>query len=193
MSDLCLAALVLFLAQPAPQVLTLEIRVFHGTQDVTTETRVAIHRAGDRGHPIAQISRGRSHQLLKVPPGLYDAQAVQEHDGRVVNIRWAERLVVMPYPDEEGHHLEVINFVSGYGALQIRRASGDARPEDFALFGSRGRGQPAPGAAAPDGRRYALFVAPAGTYDIQVKGDARDAWHNGIDVPLDRTRLWIAP
>ena len=40
---------------------------------------------------------------------------------------------------------------------------------------------------------YALFVVPAGTYDVQVKRAPKPAWHAGIDVPLDRTRLWIVP
>ena len=30
----------------------------------------------------------------------------------------------MPYPDEDGHHLEVINFQNGYGALEVRGATG---------------------------------------------------------------------
>ena len=42
------------------------------------------------------------------------------------------------------------------------------------------------------GRTYTLFVVAAGKYDVFVKG-ARSAWHAGIDVPLDRTRLWLVP
>jgi hypothetical protein len=40
---------------------------------------------------------------------------------------------------------------------------------------------------------YALFVVPAGRYDLRVGPDERPAWHAGLDVPLDRTRLWIMP
>ena len=182
-------AAALSLAQAAaPPLLTLEIRAFKGSEDVTGATRITLHRAGDRGKPVARIAPNDPRGLMRVPPGIYDAQAVHERNGRVVDIRWAERLVVMPYPDAGGHHLEVLNFATGYGALQIRRLSGEAPAEEFALFGS---GEPRPAQAG--GREYTLFVVPAGTYDIQVTRGSRVTWHHGIDVPLDRTRLWIAP
>ena len=128
---------------------------------------------------------------MKVPPGIYDAQAVHERDRRVVSIRWAERLVVMPYPDEAGHHLEVINFDAGYGALQIRAANGQKPDADVALFAANDRSHPA--ALASWHEMYALMVVRAGQYDVQVTRGSRSTWHNAIDVPLDRTRLWIVP
>ena len=182
-----LLAFAAIFVQPAQPLLTLEIRVFAGSEDVTTAARVTLHRAGERGSPVAQIAHGDARSTFQVPPGLYDAQAVQEREGRVVNIRWAERLVVMPYPDEAGHHLEVINFSSGYGALQIRKST-DA--DEVALFGAGQRSQPLPSLR---GSAYTLFVVPAGPYDIQLTRGARVTWFSGIDVPRDRTRLWMAP
>jgi hypothetical protein len=188
MSCLGLLAWALVLAQPASVPLTLEIRIFRGSEEVTAQTRLTVHRAGERGQPVAVIAPGGQAGATQVAPGIYDVQAVQESDGRVVNIRWAERLVVMPYPDEEGRHLEVVNFSPGYGAIQLRTAPGTVPADELALFGAGDRGQPAP--AAPRAG-YTLFVVPAGQYDLQVKRGSKDVWHNGIEVPLDRTRLWI--
>jgi hypothetical protein len=187
MLRLSVLALLVLTPQTAPSnILTLEIRVFQASDDVTAQTRVTIHRAGERGQPIAQIGPGESRITARVAAGIYDAQAVREREGRVMNIRWAERLVVMPYPDENGQHLEVINLTTGYGALQIRPPAEAL----VALFGAGERGQ---GASAFQGPGYALFVVPAGQYDIQLRDRGRVSWHNGIDVPLDRTRLWIVP
>jgi hypothetical protein len=190
MPRLCLLALALVMFQPG-QPLTLEIRVFRGSDDVTGQTRVTVHRAGERGQPVAQMPAGEPRPKMKVVAGIYDAQAVQEKDARVLNIRWAERLVVMPYPDEDGHHLEVINFTPGYGALQVRASAAAAPIDDFALFPANERGQPA-GSASGRGT-YVLFVVRAGHYDLQVRRGARVSWHSDIEVPLDRTRLLIVP
>ena len=184
--------LTLLAGSPSPQLLTLEIRTYRGTEDVSDATRVIVHRAGQREQPVAQILPG-AMRTVGVPPGIYDAQAVHERDGRVVDIRWAERLVVMPYPDEAGHHLEVINFVSGYGALQIRSASGRA-PEsetNVGLFTTDAPRQPAAVPTVPG--PYALFIVRAGQYDVLVRRGGAQTWHTGINVPLDRTRLWIVP
>jgi hypothetical protein len=43
------------------------------------------------------------------------------------------------------------------------------------------------------GQDYVLFVVPTGRYDVQVRTGTRPAWHNDLDVPLDRTRLWLLP
>jgi hypothetical protein len=185
MLRVCVLAAALLLAARPPQLLTLEIRVFQGSEDVTSQTRITVHRAGERGQPLAQLGPGEARAAREVPPGLYDAQAVLERGGQVISIRWAERLVVMPYPDERGHHLEVINLTNGYGALQLR-GDEDTR---FELFAAGDREQPMAEAAA---NGYSLFVVPAGRYDIQVKRGARGRWHTGVEVPLDLTRLWIA-
>jgi hypothetical protein len=172
---------------PTPQPLTLEVRVFNGPEEVTSQTRVTVHRAGERRESIPHSPTGDGRVQLQVPPGIYDVQAIQERDGRVVNIRWANRLVVMPYPDEQGHHLEVINFRNGFGALQVRAAAG-ALP-DVAIFETGKRQKPTTVAFA--GPSYALFIVPAALYDLRVRVGDKMTWQNGIEVPLDRTRLAI--
>lgn len=166
--------------------LHLELRVFDGPAEVTGQTRITLHRAGERDAPLAQLA-GSVPLRLDVPEGIYDVQAIQERDGEVVNIRWANRLVVMPYPDEKGRHLEVVNFRAGYGALQVRAVDG-TRP-DCALYPAGQRTKRVAEPIAGDG--YILFVVPAGVYDLEVRGDAKPARHNNIEVPLDRTRLWL--
>jgi hypothetical protein len=170
--------------------LVLELRVFDGADEVTAETRITVYRAGERAAPLAQIAPREARLDIDVPPGIYDVQALRERDGRVVNIRWAERLVVMRYPDEAGRHLEVINFKNGYGALQVREKGSGALP-DVALYAEGARDKEA--AARIPGAGYALFIVPASRYDILVRTANRPAWHTGIDVPLDRTRLWVVP
>jgi hypothetical protein len=167
--------------------LTLELRIFDGPEDVTVQTRIAVHRAGERSSPVVQLSAGTARLSTLVSPGIYDVQAIQLRDGRVVNIRWAERLVVMAYPDEGGHHLEVINFQNGFGALEVRRSDGAAPEADVYHPGDRSTlaGSPIAGAG------YLLFVLPAGAYDLQTRGRGAPTWHTGLQVPLDRTRLWI--
>jgi hypothetical protein len=179
---------------PGPTTILLEIRVFDGTEDVTATTRVAVFRAGEREAPLARLELRDGRKTLEVPEGFYDVQAVRGRDGRVVTIRWAERLVVMRYPDERGHHLQVINLRPGFGALQIRAREGEA-PPDVRLFpeGRRGSGDDKEGQRPVVTAGYALFVVPAGRYDLRVGPDERPAWHAGLDVPLDRTRLWIMP
>lgn len=172
------------------QPLVLELRIFLGQDDVTPETRVTVHRGGERTSPVAQVTARTGRLELTVPPGIYDAQAIREVDGKVANIRWAERLVVMPYPDEGGHHLEVINFTAGFGALQVRASKPGALPE-VRVYNAGQRARPA--ATHVDGPGYALFVAPAGAYDLEVRDGAKAAWYPGVEIPADRTRLWLIP
>ena len=172
----------------AQSTLTLELRIFDGAEEVTSQTRVKLHRAGDRANVVAQTNPGQARIELAVGEGIYDAQTIRERGDEVVSIRWAERLVVMPYPDEGGHHLEVVNFKNGYGALQVRVREG-VRP-DVALYPAGSRSKE----VAPPilGRTYILFVVPPGKYDLFVKG-SRSSWHPGVEVPQDRTRLWLVP
>lgn len=182
--------IVLLAGHPAQEQLKLEIRTFRGAEDVSAATRVIVHRAGEREKPVGQILPGK-RRTIEVMPGVYDAQAIHEKDGGVLNIRWAQRFLVMPYPDEDGHHLEVINFMNGFGALQIRWA-GNATPgpdTDVALFTAVDHSQPVAVPTIPG--PYALFVVRAGKYDVLVRRRNVPTWHRGIDVPLDRTRLWI--
>lgn len=188
---LLLALALLFAPSPSRQdQITLEIRVFSGGQDVSGETRITVHRAGDRRAPVAQLTPRTGRLEIPVAPGIYDVQAIRERDGRVVGIRWAERLVVMAYPDEGGHHLEVVNLEAGFGALQVRAKPSTAVP-DVTLYAAGQRTKE----AAPrfTGDSYALFVVPAGRYDVRSRDAERVAWHADIEVPLDRTRLWIVP
>jgi hypothetical protein len=182
---LALVALVLGGSQ-AGSGLVLELRVFNGQAEVSSTTRVTVHRAGDRGKPVAVIAGGQAGVELEVPEGIYDVQAIEERDGSVVNIQWANRLVVMPYPDEGGRHLEVLNFQAGFGALQVRGTPGGT-PEVALQTGSK------EAARAIQGQGYILFVVPAGTYDVLVRRGERSVRHSGIEVPRDRTRLWVVP
>lgn len=175
---------------PAASTIELEIRVFDGSEDVTADTRVAVFRSGERDTPLAHLALEGGRKALTVPEGFYDVQAVRERDGRVLTIRWAERLVVMRYPDERGRHLQVINLRPGFGALQIR-AHDDAPLPDLALFAEGGRNEPPTPPVAGSG--YVLFVVPAGRYDLRIGPARQPAWHDGMDVPRDRTRLWILP
>jgi len=177
------------LAQTGEKV-TLEVRVFSGMEDVTGETRISVHHAGDRRTPIAQLTPQTGKLELAVTPDIYDVQAIQERDGRVRGIRWAERLVVMAYPDEKGRHLEVVNLQPGFGALQVRARQSDTTPL-VALYGAGQRTKEAAARIIADG--YVLFVVPAGRYDIRLGEGNLATWHADIDVPLDRTRLWMVP
>ncbi len=171
------------------KLLTLELRMFDGPQEVTGQTRATVHRAGDRGEPLLHTSQSDGRVELRLTPGIYDVQAIHERDGRVLNIRWANRLVVMPYPDEPGHHLEVINFKNGFGALQIREPAG-GRP-DVELYEQGKRDKPAATPFATAG--YLLFIVRAGPYDLLARAQGKSTWHPNVDVPLDRTRLWVTP
>lgn len=188
---LCLAlAFAATQVRDAPPPLLLEIRAFDGPDEVTAETRVTVLRAGERADPVAQGTGRTGHLEIPVPPGIYDVQAIRETNGQVSSIRWAERLVVMAYPDEAGHHLEVVNFKSGFGALQIRSKASTSTP-DVGIYVAAAHDKEA--ARRFDAPGYALFIIPAGRYDIQERADGRQLWHSDIDVPLDRTRLWIVP
>jgi hypothetical protein len=188
-----LPLLLLALAQAPAAPLSLEIRVFLGAEEVTAETRATVHRAGERGDAVAQSQPSSGTHVFAIAEGIYDAQVVRERDGRVLNIRWAERLVVMPYPDEGGKHLEIINFSSGYGALQVRTTRPGGLPP-LALFAAGARSRPV---AAPVSSRagtdYALFIVPSGRYDLRIEDGPRHTWHTDLDVPLDRTRLRVVP
>ncbi len=167
-----------------------EFRVFDGTTEVSADTRLRVRPAGStetgrlvEGQPLA----------ADLPPGLYDVQAVRQQSGQVINVRWAEKLMVMAYPDEGGRHLEVINFASEHGALQLRWAEGMAPdPAGVGVTVTReGEGRPSP-ARTLHGLGYALLVVPAGTYDVRVTIPGRDPYIlSSIEVPADRTRMKV--
>jgi hypothetical protein len=180
--------LAVTLTMPSPATLSLHIRVFSGSEDVSGETRVTVFRAGERQSPVAESRPGMALDA-SVVPGSYDAQAIRERDGRVVAIKWAERLLVMPYPDEAGRHLEVINLQSGFGALEVRGR--EPGTPDVAIFATGSRQQEA--ARLASGPDYALFVVPVGRYDLRVRHYGQTTWHPDIEVPLDRTRFLVLP
>ena len=190
MQTCVLLALALLTFLPLQQPITLEVRTFDGTADVSDATRVVVHRAAQRDRPVGQINPG-ARPTISVPPGIYDAQAMREQAGRLANIRWAERLIVMPYPDEKGYHLEVINFQTGYGALEVRGPTGGGPEAEVALYTPADHERPA--AMPVTTSMYALFVVRTGEYDLLVRRGGLSAWHPRIDIPAGRTRLWIVP
>jgi hypothetical protein len=186
--------LALVSAPQAPagaQTIRLEVRVFAGAEDVTPRARVQIHPSGTRSAPVAAVPRGERH-IVEVAPGMYDVQAIVEQDGRVVGIRWAERLAVMAYPDEAGDHLEVINVRTGFGALQVRAKEGGPVQGEAALYpiGSRDAARKVTPAART--AAWMLFVVPAGRYDLVAGADPRQQVAD-VEIPADRTRLKILP
>ncbi len=166
-----------------------EFRVFDGTTEVSAETRLRIRPSGS-SEP-GRIVEGAL--TVELPPGIYDVQAVRQQAGRVMNVRWAERLVVMAYPDEGGRHLEVINFANEHGALQLRWPEGQAPdPAGVAVTVTRaGETRPIP-TRVLQGLGYALLVLPAGTYDVRVARASHDMMVlDDIEVPADRTRMKV--
>lgn len=170
---------------------TAEFRVFAGTEEITRHTRLRIMPSGARDQAVT-VAEGKD-LVTTVEPGIYDVQALRLRPEGIVAIRWAERLVMMKYPDEAGHHLEVINFESGFGALQLRTARKSIAEYEVAVFPAGNRtasvGDPIPG------DNYRLFVVKAGRYDLRVRpagsrSDTQDTrWFLDVEVPADRTRL----
>jgi hypothetical protein len=168
-----------------------EFRVFAGHEEITASTRLRVMPTGKR-ESATTIAQG-PRLTTTLAPGIYDVQAFRLKQDAVVGIRWAERLVIMQYPDEGGRHLEVINFEPSYGALQVRAPRGDLGAYDIAAFPAGNRTVPAAAPVRDNG--YALFVVPAGQYDIRVRhvGGAEDPeethWILDVEVPADRTRM----
>lgn len=193
-----LVASLITTAAPSPQSaqsttpIRTEFRVFDGAREVTTQTRLRVRPSGSSED--GRVVDG-GELRLELPPGIYDVQAVRQESGQVVGIRWAERLVVMPYPDEGGRHLEVINFTNSYGALQLRWPDGQAPdPAGVAVTVSKsGEARPVP-ARVITGLGYLLLVLPADTYDVRIMRTGQDPIVlSGIEVPADRTRMKVIP
>lgn len=167
-----------------------EFRIFDGTVEVTAETRLRVRPSGST--ETGRIVEG-PHLTLELPPGIYDVQAVRQQRGQVVSVRWAERLVIMAYPDEAGRHLEVINFANEYGALQLRWPEGQAPDPAGVAVTVLESGQTRPHTTRTTfGAGYVLLVLPADTYDIRLTRAGRDTIVlNSIEVPADRTRMKV--
>ena len=166
-----------------------EFRVFDGTTEVSASTRLRVRRSG-------RDETGRTLEgpalTVDLEPGIYDVQAIRHRHGQVQAVRWAERLVIVHYPDEAGRHLEVINLAPGYGALQLR-TPGLQRPDPEGLRIERSTaGEPERSAAVTSGDGYLLVIGRAGVYDLRVaaRGAPPQAL-SSIEIPADRTRMRI--
>jgi hypothetical protein len=164
-------------------------RIFNGTDEVTADTRVRVRVSGRGEEDVGVVLNGPALSA-DLAPGIYDAQAILHRAGRVLSVRWAERLVIVRYPDEGAEHLEVINFAPNFGALQLRLPEG-TRPDPPLV-----RVEPAGEAAevrarVHPGQGYLLVVAPAGTYTIGVALPAGPVTLPAVEIPGDRTRLHL--
>lgn len=159
-------------------------RVFAGTQEITAETRLGVRASGSE----TDIALLTSPPLaVDLEPGIYDVQAIHHRGGDVIGVRWAERLVIVRYPDEHDEHLQVINLKPGYGALQLVIPL-NVRPDPSAVAVKSGGGAD-PDVRVVGGRGYLLVVAPAGTYDITVSRPTGPDVIEGVEIPADRTRM----
>jgi hypothetical protein len=175
---------------PAGPLIRSEFRVFDGTTEVTAFTRIRVRPSGST--ETGTIVEG-GDLTLNLPPGIYDAQAVRQDNGQVVGVRWAERLVVMAYPDEGGRHLEVINFTDDFGALQLRWPEGEAPdPAGVAVtISMAGETRPLQ-TKLLRGLGYLLLVVPAGRYDVHIIQTGKgDVTFSSLEVPADRTRMKV--
>ena len=178
-------------SQPRPDVIRTEFRVFDGTTEVSADTRLRVR-------PSGSTETGRILEAgalaADLPAGVYDVQAVRQKAGQAVNVRWAERLVVMAYPDEGGRHLEVINFAESHGALQLRWPEGAPEPAGLGITVTRKSDNKAAAFRAVNGPGYVLLVLQAGTYDVRVVRAGRDpVVLSKVEVPVDRTRMKLVP
>jgi hypothetical protein len=167
-----------------------EFRVFDGAAEITSQARVRVRKSGTAETGTVVDGGDLSVNLA---PGIYDAEAVREQTGDTVDIRWADHLVVMAYPDEGGRHLEVINFAKDFGALQLRLPEGQA-PDPagtaVAIF-KAGDGHAMPSRVLR-GLGYMLLVVPADMYDVRVIRPGRPpVTLTGVEVPAGGTRMKI--
>jgi len=167
-----------------------EFRVFAGREEITDTSLLRITPSGVREGMIAV---GPARRLtVSLSPGIYDVQAFRTRQDAIVAIKWAERLVIMNYPDEGGRHLEVINFEPGFGALQVRSQKNPIANYVVDVFPAGDRTDAAKSLAGEDSL---LFILQARRYDIRVRpAGARDdpndtRWMLDVEVPSDRTRL----
>jgi hypothetical protein len=174
----------------APSRVRTVFRIFDRAREVTSETRLRVRRAGTSDPGI--VLQGPRLEV-ELEPGIYDAQAIRELEGRVAAVRWAERLVIMAYPDEGSQHLETVNMAEGYGALQLRLPDGAVtKDRDIVRLASPPAADRAEAVGVFAGPDYLLMIGPTGTYDLRVTLDgARAVDVTGIEVPADRTRLRV--
>ena len=195
---LSMAALPLPGDPPAPKVqsakpsetLWLDLRVFDGTAEVTTETVVSLFNAGARVNPRRVPQAPNGERQIALPPGQYDLQLLHQDDGRVLGVRWTSLRLLVGYPGEHGRHLEVLNMRPGFGGLQVRRA-GEAELGGVtwnATLRPAGGGDPIGKAIRGDG--YLLFVAPPGRYDVEIRTrEGETHWLRNAEIGEELTYL----
>ncbi len=175
-------------AQSAP--VELLVRVFNGLDEITAQCQIAVYTADTRDAPLVPDLRPGTGHHVEVEPGLYDLQITWRGPGDTVAIEWAEHLSVLRYPDEGGHHVEVVNLQSVFGALLVRppvawlETDRDWRVSAF-LHGGVGRA----GFEPVDGTDYRLFILPAGRYDLVAELGSTELTVTDVEVPPQRTRL----
>jgi hypothetical protein len=176
-------------AAPSGAAIRAEFRVFDGTTEITTITRLRVRPSGST--ETGTVVESGSDLALDLKAGIYDVQAIRQDSGNVVSVRWAERLVIMAYPDEAGRHLEVINFSGQFGALQLRWPGNHEIDAGAVTVTVAKAGDAHPTPTRPlRGPGYLLLVLPAGTYDIRVAQPGRpDVALGALEVPADRTRM----
>lgn len=171
----------------------LELRVFDGTADVTSESNIKLYKKGDRTQVVAITQAGSpgAPATVTVPVGFYDAQAIRERRNQLSDLRWAESLLIQRYPDEYGRHLEMINFKVGYGGLQIRPAPADAAAaKGWSAVAYRAGDTTKEAGKAVGAGDDLLLALPGGRYDVKLTmPDKSTPWIRDIEVPSDRTRL----
>jgi hypothetical protein len=164
-------------------------RVFDGTNEVSAETRIHLRRSDAAEDDKDGVQLNGPALAIALAPGIYDAQAIRHRGERVLSVRWAERLVIVRYPDEAGEHLEVINFASNFGALQLRLPP-NLKPDPSALTVDRhGTGGDTRQVRVLTGPDYLLVVAPAGVYDVRWTHPEEPEFVSSVEIPADRTRM----
>lgn len=166
--------------------LALDVRVFRGATEVTRQTNVTVFPSGARtnGRPAPLVASGA--RQLSLPVGRYDLQLIQHQDGKVSGIAWTTLRLLVAYPGEDGPHLEVLNFDTSWGALQIR--DGGTRPSGSGPWSARllrKDGSEVARGVAGDG--YQVLVAPAGTYDVAVDRPGMPERMHGVEVRANMT------
>lgn len=172
--------------QAAPP-LSLHVRVFRGQAEVTQDTTVTVFPAGQRinGRQLAKTPESTERQL-PLAAGQYDLQLVQHQDGKVSGIAWTTLRLLVDYPGEAGHHLEVLNFEKDYGALEVRpEGAHRSGPAAWRARLQRKDGTDVAQGVAGDG--YQVVVAPAGTYDLVIEGGASPVRVADVEVRANLT------
>ena len=185
----CLAMPGVTRAQSSAHV-ELIVRVFDELNEITAHCQIAVYPADTRDAPLVPDLRPGTGHHIEVEPGLYDLQITWRRPDDTVAIEWAEHLSVLWYPDEGGHHIEVINLQPVFGALLVRPPAAwldtdrDWRVSAF-LHGGVGRA----GFEPVDGTDHLLFILPAGRYDLVAGLGSTELRVTDVEVPAQRTRL----